>query len=299
MDSVTVSRRNRKVSLCNTFFLSSYVRPCFHQFCIVFNNLTNNINSPPDMFQTNKENDRPVFERRPVAKQPAAPFQVKASSNTKETSSKSDARYATATQKRVKTFIKDGRGAAATEKQPARQQAILREQVGKDNKITDGNPGPPATAPSKLGVYKGKVVQSKIGAIWKTSTTACSAETKQSTIKAKIPNVKNDTHSTSAASAPARRQAVPRPSQVARSAVTGRFPAHPPARPVHSKISNTAPRMHQQATFNESSKPSIVRMEKVNKPASSNLSQYRLTTETAEERRYVFSKFNYAPFLQN
>lgn len=208
------------------------------------------------------------------------------------TSSKSDARYATATQKKVKTFLKDGGGAAATEKQPARHQAILREQVGKDNKITDEIPGSLATAPSKLGVYKGKVVQSKIGAIWKTSTAACTAETKTttttnpSTIKAKIPNVKNNVQSTSAVAA--RRQAVQRPAQVGRSAVTGRVPAHPPARPVHSKITHTAPRNHKKTTVNENSKPSIIRTEKVNKPASSNLSQYRLTIETAEERRYVF-----------
>lgn len=253
---------------------------------------------PPLLFQTNKENDRPVFERRPVVKrdkQPAAHFQVKTSSNKEGASSISDAHSATATQRRVKTFIKDGRVAAATEKKPARNQAILREQVGKDNKIIDEIPGPPATAPSKLGVYKGKVVQSKIGIIWKTSTSTCSAETtttKPSTIKAKIPNVKNNVQSTSAAAAAAaRRPAVQRPAQVARSAVAGRFPAHPPARPIHSKLTNTAPRNGKKATFNESSKPSIVRTEKVNKPASSNQSQYRLTIETAEERRYVFSEF--------
>lgn len=230
------------------------------------------------MFQTNKENDGPVFERR-LVKQTAAPFQVKASTNTS-----------------VKTFLKD----AAADKQPARNKAILGEQVGKDNKITEGILGPPATAPSKLGVYKGKVIQSKIGAIWKTSTTALSAETKPtttttkpSTIKAKIPNVKNGVRSTSAAAAaPIWRPAVQRPAQVPRSAVTCRYPAPrppPSARPVHSKMTNTAPRLHKKPTINENFKPSITRAEKVNKPASSNLSQYRLTTETAEERRYVFS----------
>lgn len=262
---------------------------------------------PPILFQTNKENDGPVFERRPVVKrdkQPAAPFQAKASSN-KGLSSTSNARYATATQKRVKTFIKDGRGAAATEKQPPRNQAILREQVGKDNKIIDEIPVPPSTAPSKLGVYKGKVVQSKIGSIWKTSTTGCLAETKTtttttttkpSTIKAKVRNVKNDVQSTSAAP----RQASQRPAQVARSAVTGSLPAIPSAKLVHSKITTTAPRNHKKATLNENSKPSIVRTEKVNKPASSNLSQYRLTIETAEERRCVFLEFGYyAPLSHN
>lgn len=259
-------------------------------YCFVKRDLTTCIR-PPILFQTNKENDGPVFERRPVVKrdkQPAAPFQAKASSN-KGLSSTSDARYATATQKRVKTFIKDGRGTAATEKQPSRSQAILREQVGKDNKIIDEFPVPPSTAPSKLGVYKGKVVQSKIGSIWKTSTKACSAETKTttttkpSTIKAKVRNVKNDVQSTSAA----RRQVSQRPAQVVRSAVTGSLPAIPPAKLVHSKITTTAPRNHKKATLNENSKPSIVRTEKVNKPAPSNLSQYRLTIETAEERRCV------------
>lgn len=243
--------------------------------------------------KTNKENDRPVFERRPVVKrdkQPAAPFQLRTSSK-EGTLSKSDARFATETQKRVKTFIKDGREAAATGKQPARSRAVLCEQVAKDNRTIEEVPAPPATAPSKLGLYKGKVVQSKIGAIWKTSTTVSSAETKPPTIKAKIPNVKNNVQSTSAAAAAARRPAVQKPAQVARSAVTGRpppaqcFPARPPTRPVHSKISNTVPRSSKKAPSNENSKPSTLRAEKVNKPASSSLSQYRLTMETAEERR--------------
>lgn len=225
-------------------------------------------------------------------KRPAAPFQLRTSSKG-GTLSKSDARFATDTQKRVKTFIKDGREAAATGQQPARSQAVLCEQVGKDNRMIEEVPAPPATAPSKLGVYKGKVVQSKIGAIWKTSTTACSAGTKPSTVKAKIPSVKNDVQSTSVAAAAARRPAVEKPAQAARSGVTGRPPARPPTRPVHSKITNTVPRNSKKAPSNENSKPSIVRPEKVNKPASSNLSQYRLTKETAEERRYGLSSFGY------
>lgn len=276
-------------------FVSLFVLFCFlklpyqHQF------------TPPILFQTNKENDRPVFERRPVVKrdkQPAAPFRLRTSSK-EGTLSKSDARFATETQKRVKTFIKDGREAAATGKQPARSRAVLCEQVAKDNRTIEEVPAPPATAPSKLGLYKGKVVQSKIGAIWKTSTTACSAETKPPTIKAKIPNVKVQSTSAAAAAA-ARRPAVQKPAQVARSAVTSRpppaqcFPARPPTRPVHSKISNTVPRNSKKAPSNENSKPSTLRAEKVNKPASSSLSQYRLTMETAEERRYGLSEFGYS-----
>lgn len=229
-------------------------------------------------------------------KWPTAALQGKASLNQHGASSRSEAHYATATQRRVKTFIRDGREAAATDKQPPRMQAILREQVGKDNKLLGEIPAPPATATSKLGVYKGKVVQSKIGAIWKTGTTTCRAETntmmtttKRSTIKAKLPSRGVQTMSTAAAAVGAApRQAVQRPVQVARSTVTGRLPSHPPARPVHSKITHTAPRNLKKATFKENSKPSIVRTEKVNKPASSSLSQYRLTSETAEERRYVF-----------
>lgn len=299
MDSVAVSRRNRKVSSCKHVRMS--ILYMFSSLCCCFFKLPYQHQfTPPILFQTNKENDRPVFERRPVVKrdkQPAAPFQLKTSSK-EGTLSKSDARFATETQKRVKTFIKDGREAAATGKQPARSRAVLCEQVGKDNRIIEEVPAPPATAPSKLGVYKGKVVESKIGAIWKTSTTACSAETKPSTIKAKIPNAKNDVQSTSVAAA-ARRRAVQKPAQVARSAVTGRppaqcFPSRPPTRPVHSKISNTVPRNSKKVTSNENSKPSTLRAEKVNKPASSSLSQYRLTMETAEERRYGLSEFGYS-----
>lgn len=300
MDSVAVSRRNRKVSSCKRVLMS--ILYMFSSLCCCFFKLPYQHQfTPPILFQTNKENDRPVFERRPVVKrdeQPAAPFQLKTSSK-EGTLSKSGTRFATETQKRVKTFIKDGREAAATGKQPARSRTVLGEQAGKDNKIIEEVPAPPATAPSKLGVYKGKVVQSKIGAIWKTSTTACSAETKPSTIKAKIPNVKNDAQSTSVAAAAARSRAVQKPAQVARSAVTGRppaqcFPARPPTRPVHSKISNTVPRNSKKATSNENSKPSTLRAEKVNKPASSSLSEYRLTMETAEERRYGLLEFGYS-----
>lgn len=308
MDSVAASRRNRKVSSCKhvlmsiLYLCSSLSRCCFCFFKLPYQHQF----TPPILFQTNKENDRPVFERRPVVKrdkQPAAPFRLRTSSK-EGTLSKSDARFATETQKRVKTFIKDGQEAAATGKQPARSRAVLCEQVAKDNRTIEEVPAPPATAPSKLGLYKGKVVQSKIGAIWKTSTTACSAETKPPTIKAKIPNVKNNVQSTSAAAAAAaRRPAVQKPAQVARSAVTGRpppaqcFPARPPTRPVHSKISNTVPRNSKKAPSNENSKPSTLRAEKVNKPASSSLSQYRLTMETAEERRYGLSEFGYSALL--
>lgn len=253
-------------------------------------------NSPPQHFQTNKENDRPESERvvGKRGKQPAAPLQVKACSDKNGTSSKSDAHYATATQKRVKTFIKAGREAAAAEKRPPRTQAVLREQLGKDNNLLADVP--PITAAAKLGMYKGKVVESKIGALWKTGTAACSAETKttkESTIKAKIPAVKNCVQTTASAAA-----AVQRPAQVVRSTVTSRFPTRPPARPVHS--THAAPRNLKKATFNEKPTTRIVRTEKVHKPASSHLSQYRLTIETAEERRYVLWQFGcYVPFAQN
>lgn len=209
--------------------------------------------------------------------------------------------------KKVKTVQRDGQGAAATEKCQTHSQAFLTEQAVKDKKIVAEVPKPPAAVPSSKpapGMYKGKIVQSKIGAIWKSSATVGRAEPKPSAPKAEVGNV-TKTRSKSVADLPGHGTQKPaqtrsklvldRPAQVSKPAVTSRppagsFSARPPTRTAPATLTSTSYRNTNVAftkrNGTESSKPKIPGTDKVNKPpVSSNLSQYRFTMETAEERR--------------
>lgn len=210
--------------------------------------------------------------------------------------------------KKVKTVQRDGQGAAATEKRQTHSQAFLTEQAVKDKKIVAEVRKPPAAVPSSKpapGMYKGKIVQSKIGAIWKSSATVGRAEPKPSAPKAESQKVGNVTkiRSKSVADLPDHgapkpaqtRSKLDRPAQVSKPAVTSRppagsFSAHPPTRTAPATLTSTSYRNTNVAftkrNGTESSKPKIPGTDKVNKPpVSSNLSQYRFTMETVEERR--------------
>lgn len=271
------------------------------------------------LFQGNKENDLTALEIKSFIKRdkmPAAPFQLKNNNNNnkketipktgvlkaKEVDSKSTS---AATLKRVKTFKRDGQG-AATEKRQTHSQVFLGEQAVKDKKIIDVTVAKPlATVTSKPvpGMYKGKVVQSKIGAIWKTSATVGRAEPRTLTTKAEVQNA-TKVQSTSVAdlprhAKPAQTRAKPvldKPAQLSRPTVTSRPPvgslsARPSTRTVHVKLTSTTCRnsnmVFTKKNAMETSKPSIPGKDKFNRPSvSSTLSQYRFTMETAEERRY-------------
>lgn len=209
--------------------------------------------------------------------------------------------------KKVKTVHRSGEGAPA-EKRQTHSRAFLTEQLVKQKKMVAEVPKPPVTVSSSKpapGMYKGKIVQSKIGAIWKSEAPVGRAEPKPSAPKAESQKVGNgtkvrsksvaDLHGTKKPVPTKPKSALDRPVQVPKPAVTSRplagsFSARPPTRTVPVTLTSTSYR-NSNMTFTkkngvESSKPKIPQADKkVNKPVSSTLSQYRFTMETAEERR--------------
>lgn len=213
--------------------------------------------------------------------------------------------------KKAKTVQRDGKGASVTDvKRQTHSQAFLTEQAVKGKKIVAEGPKPPAAVPppkSALGMYKGKIVESKIGAIWKSSATVGRTDPKPLAPKTESKRVGNVTkiRSKSVADLPGRstqnpaqtrsKSVLDRPAQVSRPAVTSRPPAgfysaRPPARTVPATLTSTSTRNTSMAftkrSGTQNSKPKIQVTEKVNKPpVSSTISQYRFTMETAEERK--------------
>lgn len=210
--------------------------------------------------------------------------------------------------KKVKTVQRDGHGAAATEKRQTHSQAFLTEQAAKDKKIVAEVPKLPAAVPSSKpapGMYKGKIVQSKIGSIWKLSATVGGTEPKPSGLRQESQKVGNVTkiRSRSVADLPGHnmqrpaqtrsKSVVDKPAQVSKPAFKSRPPAGffscPPAKTVPVTITSNR---NTNVAFTKrngthSSKAKIPGTDKkVNKPpVSSTISQYRLNMETTEQRR--------------
>ncbi|XP_041807699.1 cytoskeleton-associated protein 2 [Chelmon rostratus] len=90
--------------------------------------------------------------------------------------------------KQVKPVQRERKGTAATvvKQQQTQSQAFLAEQALKDKKIATEAPKRPAAVPpskSAPGMYKGKIVQSKIGSIWKSGATVRRPDPKPSAPK--------------------------------------------------------------------------------------------------------------------
>lgn len=215
--------------------------------------------------------------------------------------------------KKAKSGQKDGKRAAPSDvtQRQTYSQAFVTEQAVRHKKIVAEATKPPATVQSSRsapGMYKGKIVQSKIGSIWKSSVSVDRADPKPSALKTERQRVGNTTktrsksvadlpgHGTQKPAPTRSKSAVDRPAQVSKPTVTSRPPAgftsaRPPARTVPATLSSTSCRNTTVAPTKGSgiqvSKPKISATDKkVNKPpVSSTLSQYRFTMETAEERR--------------
>ena len=201
------------------------------------------------------------------------------------------------------------KGAADVPLRQTHSRAFLTEQAVRHKKIVAEAPKPPtAAAPSSKpapGMYKGRVVQSKIGSIWKSATAVGVAEPRPSAPKTEGQKVVMKSRSKSVADlsrgaqkpAQVRSKSVSeRPAQVSKPAVTTRRPvgvcsARPPARTVPVTLPSTSSRNTKVAPTKRSGiqtqKPKIqVTDRKVYKPpVSSARSQYSVTMETAEERR--------------
>ncbi|XP_071374763.1 cytoskeleton-associated protein 2 [Centroberyx affinis] len=284
--------------------------------------------------KANKENAQPAhgsksFIKRDVSKTTTsvAPLHLK-SNDKEETVAKDGSQKVKAKQggmkvtsgealKKVKTVQKDGRGGAATDakKRQTLSQAFLTEQAVRHRKVVAEAPKPPAAVlPSKSapGMYKGKIVQSKIGSIWKSSVAVGGADPKPTT-KPPVPKESQKAgnltkfRSKSVADLPGRGMQKPKPTRsnsvsdglppvskrlVTSRPTTGCRSALPPARTVPATVAGPVSRnttsVPPKGKGTQSSKPKmpVVTDKKVNKPpVSSTLSQYRVTMETAEERK--------------
>ncbi|XP_074528205.1 uncharacterized protein LOC141791546 [Halichoeres trimaculatus] len=260
----------------------------------------------------NKENAQPAFERKPFIKRekPAAPpFQLK-SNKKEETLAKSVSLKVKEKQAETRsTEALKKTGVTDVKQRQTHSQAFFSEQAVKHRKMVKEAPKPPAAAVASSkpapGMYKGKIVQSKIGSIWKSSTSISDADPKPSAPKIKSQSVGHVTKSRSKSvtdqlgremhkPAPTRSKSVSeRPAQVSKPS-TSRPPAvvhsaRPPARAVPATLTSTGTRNVNAAASKGSqiSKPKVpVTDRKVNKPpVSSSISQYRLNMETTEERR--------------
>ncbi|XP_061596188.1 cytoskeleton-associated protein 2 [Cololabis saira] len=206
----------------------------------------------------------------------------------------------------------DGRRAVVSDvKRRTHSQVFLTEQAQRHKKTVREAPKPPAVVPSSKpapGMYKGRIIQSKIGSIWKSSDTLASADLKPSAPKAErkvVGSVAKNSVSKSAAemsgrgiqhSATTRYKSVSdRSAQVSKSTANSYRPAgvcsaRPAARTVPAASVTAGSRKTNVAPLrpggNQGAKPKAPVTDKVKKPvASSSLSQYRLSMETAEERR--------------
>ncbi|XP_071317667.1 cytoskeleton-associated protein 2 [Trachinotus anak] len=275
----------------------------------------------------NKENAQPAHGSESFIKRDKtslAPFHLK--SNQKEETLVKDGPLKAKTKqldtrptsgealKKVKTLPKDGKGAAAASDVKQRQtysRAFHAEQAVKHKKIVAEAPKPPAAVQSSKsapGMYKGKIIQSKIGSIWKSSASVDGVDSKPSAPKTESQRVGNamkirsksvadlPRHGTQKPAPTMSKSVVSRPAQVSKPAVTSRAPvgfysARPPTRTVPATLTRTSSRNTSVAptkgSGTQNSKPKIpVTDKRVNKPSvSSTLSQYRFSMETAEERR--------------
>ncbi|XP_034463608.1 cytoskeleton-associated protein 2 isoform X1 [Hippoglossus hippoglossus] len=269
----------------------------------------------------NKENAQPAHGSKSLIqrdKKPVAPFHVK-SNKKEETSAKHgslkpkpklvDTKSTCGDAlKKTKTAQKDGKPAAASDvaRRQTYSRAFLTEQAVKHQKIVAEVPKRPAAALSSrsaLGMYKGKIVESKIGSIWKSTASLDSADLKplaSKTERQRVQNVKKTrSQSVSDLPGPGTRKPAPtvsksafnRPAQASRPPVTSRPPAgfysaRPSTRTVPATGSRNPTVTATKGSGSLNSKPKIPVKDKANKPpVSSTLSQYRLTADTTEERR--------------
>ncbi|KAJ4929540.1 hypothetical protein JOQ06_018564 [Pogonophryne albipinna] len=225
----------------------------------------------------NKENAQPAYGSKSFIrndKPSVTPFQLtsnkrddtleehgplKAKVDTKSTSGEAP--------QKVKPLQKTGRAAADVKPRQTHSRAYLSQQAVRHKKIVAEAPKPPAAVPSSKsapGMYKGKIVQSKIGSIWKSTTSISELDTKPSAPKTQGQRVGNVTK--------------------CRSKSVADLPGYSMQKPVPTSSKSALDR-HAQGTSTQNSKISVTD-KKVNKPpVSSALSQYRFNMETAEERR--------------
>ncbi|XP_046876026.1 cytoskeleton-associated protein 2 isoform X2 [Hypomesus transpacificus] len=216
--------------------------------------------------------------------------------------------------------VKTGQGAASDAKsRHTLSQAFLTKQAVRQRKIVTEAPKLQASIPLKPapGTYKGRVVQSKIGAIWKSSCSLDGGAENKASTKPSVPKVEtqktrnltksfSDLHGRGTQKPPQGQPSKSKsvtdgpnlvPKRPAASGPAASRDAGPPARHAPCgyppRASSTKPAMASKGTESRSTKPKMpVQNPKVNKPAvSSTLSQYRVHTDTAEERKVKLAEW--------
>lgn len=204
------------------------------------------------------------------------------------------------------------KGAAASDvtQRQTHSRVFHAEQAVKHKKIAVAAPKPPtAVQPPKSapGMYKGKIIQSKIGSIWKSSTSVDKLDVKPTAPKMTGQRIGNAArgrsksvsdlaaHSTQRSASAASKMVVKRPAHVSKPPVTSRpagfYSARPLTRTVPATLTSTSSKSTSlapaKASRTQDAKPKVpVADKKVNKPpVSRTLTQYRFTKETEEEKR--------------
>ncbi|KAG8008209.1 Cytoskeleton-associated protein 2 [Nibea albiflora] len=271
----------------------------------------------------NKENAQPKsFIKR---EKPSAPSHLK-SSTREETLAKNvlqakvkqaDTRSTSSSDKPLKRVLTVQRDGTDVQRQ-THSRAFLAEKALRDKKIIAEAPQQPAAVPSSKpapGMYKGKIIESKIGSIWKSSAAVSSTGPKPESQRAGKVTQTGSTWKSSATFS--RTGPKPESQKVGKviqtgstwksSATVSRTGPKPESQKV-GKVTQTGSTWKSSATLSRAGfKPESQRVDRVTKiisrsaadlakiPAtdkkatrpvvSSTLSQYRLTMETAEERR--------------
>ncbi|XP_068456860.1 cytoskeleton-associated protein 2 [Clinocottus analis] len=266
--------------------------------------------------KANKENAKPAHDSKSFIRRDKMSVNSQLTEDTKARNcppkAKVDSRSTSGDAlKKIKTVQKVAAAAASDVKlRQTHSRAFLTEQTVKHRKIIAEAPKLPAALTSSKaapGMYKGRIVQSKIGTIWKSTATMGGADLKASAPKTGGQRVGNvpKSRSKSVSDLPGHgahkpvqtrpKSVMDAPAQVTRPAVGSRLAgfhsARPAARTVPTTLASTSSRNARVAptkgSGTQSSKPKMqVANKQVNKPAvSSALSQYRFTMVTAEERR--------------
>lgn len=251
----------------------------------------------------NKENVQPAQEIKPFIKQkaPAGPLQPKG--HKKETLTKTSKAVTVKQAVRNQVVGEQALKNTATlkkstnDKKPTHSQTFKAEQAAKLKKQVGEAPKPPAASQpprSAPGMYKGKIVESKIGSIWKSSVAVSSESLKSTVAKPASQRTGNLTKSVStSASGRGPQTSAPVLNKSVKPAVNSHPPkafssARPPARsvPTAARPRNaTVAQTRRCGTLIAKPKVPVTDNKASKPPLTTTISQFRTNSETAEEKR--------------
>ncbi|XP_020785954.2 cytoskeleton-associated protein 2 [Boleophthalmus pectinirostris] len=244
----------------------------------------------------NKENVQPV----PVVKsfikqnilQSSAPLQT---NGYKKDHLGKTAKEAPAKQTERRQIIGVGKTATLKNPAPARKptlsQECKNEQAAKIKKLVGEAPKPATSQPPKpaFGMYKGKIIESKIGSIWKSSAPAKSEDQKSTAPKTTHQKSGNPTTATGRGSNTSASNRSVKPNTSSSRPPNAFSSARPPTRSVPTAAlprNATVAQSRRCGTLIAKPKVPVTDKKASKPPVTSTVSQYRRTnSETAEEKK--------------